>query len=53
MTYPAGKPGPLVTCLWLYKLQNGTFTSAPLSGPSGNSVASGPLKTDCMTAKVG
>ncbi|GAA2409803.1 ABC transporter substrate-binding protein [Actinomadura vinacea] len=53
MTYTEGKNGPAITCLWLYKLENGKFTSAPLSGPSGNSVAGGPLKTDCMSAPAG
>ena len=52
MTYTEGKPGPAVTCLWLYKLQDGKFAGAPLPGPSGNSVTSGPLKSDCMTASA-
>ncbi|MWA00932.1 ABC transporter substrate-binding protein [Actinomadura sp. LD22] len=50
LTYTAGKPGPAINCLWVYKMQNGKFASAPLSGPSGNSAASGPLKSDCMAA---
>ncbi|WP_433472294.1 ABC transporter substrate-binding protein [Spirillospora sp. CA-142024] len=50
LTYAEGKNGPAINCVWLYKLENGKFTSAPLSGPSGNSVTSGTLKTDCVTA---
>ncbi|MEV5829749.1 ABC transporter substrate-binding protein [Spirillospora sp. NPDC052242] len=50
ITYTEGKPGPAINCLWVYKLEDGEFASAPLSGPSGNSVGSGELKSDCMTA---
>ncbi len=50
VTYTEGEPGPAINCLWLYKLENGEFSSAPLSGPSGNSVGSGTLKSDCMAA---
>ena len=48
MTYTKGKGAPQVLCLWLYKYENGKFGSAALSGPSGNSVTSGDLKTDCV-----
>lgn len=48
MTYTKDKGAPQVLCLWLYKYENGTFSSAAQSGPSGNSVASGDLKTDCV-----
>jgi branched-chain amino acid transport system substrate-binding protein len=50
LTYAEGKSGPAINCLWPYKLENGKYTSIALSGQSGNSVTSGPLKTDCMSA---
>ena len=49
MTYTKDKGAPQVLCAWLYKLENGKFSSAAQSGSSGNSVASGDLKTDCVT----
>jgi len=49
MTYTKGKGAPPVLCIWLYKLEKGKFSSAAQSGPSGNSVANGDLKTDCVT----
>jgi branched-chain amino acid transport system substrate-binding protein len=48
MTYTKGAGAPQVLCAWLYKLENGKFSSARQSGPSGNSVASGDLKSDCV-----
>jgi branched-chain amino acid transport system substrate-binding protein len=50
VTYTKGKNGPLVNCIWLYKLEKGEFTTLPHAGPSGNSVTSGPLKSACMRA---
>jgi branched-chain amino acid transport system substrate-binding protein len=48
MTYTKGAGAPKVLCIWLYRLEGGKFSSAALSGPSGNSVATGDLKTDCV-----
>lgn len=48
MTYAQGKPAPQVMCLWIYRLEDGKFSSAALTGPSGNSVSSGTLKSDCV-----
>jgi branched-chain amino acid transport system substrate-binding protein len=48
MNFTAGKPAPAVNCFWYYKYENGKFTSAPDTSPSGNSVSSGDLKTSCF-----
>jgi hypothetical protein len=48
MNFTAGKPAPPVTCFWYYKYENGTFSTAPDSAPSGNSLTSGDLKTSCF-----
>jgi branched-chain amino acid transport system substrate-binding protein len=48
MNFTAGKPAPAVTCFWYYKYENGKFSSAPDSAPSGNSASSGDLKTSCF-----
>ncbi|MFC5747899.1 ABC transporter substrate-binding protein [Actinomadura rugatobispora] len=50
LTYAEGENGPAINCLWMYKMENGEFTSTSLSGTSGNSVTGGTLKTDCMSA---
>lgn len=49
VTYTKGEPAPSLNCVWLYRYEDGKFGSAPLDGPSGNSVASGDLKSDCLT----
>lgn len=48
VTFTEGETPAVLDCIWLYKLEDGEFTSAPLDGPSGNSVTSGDLKTDCL-----
>lgn len=52
VTYTAGQGTP-INCLWLYKHEDGKFDHAALSGPSGNNVADGALKSDCLTAPTG
>ncbi|ONH55524.1 hypothetical protein CcI49_28870 [Frankia sp. CcI49] len=48
VTYTEGEPAPPLDCVWLYRYEDGKFGAAPLDGPSGNSVASGDLKSDCL-----
>lgn len=49
VTYTKDEPAPSLNCVWLYRYEDGKFGSSPLDGPSGNSVASGDLKSDCLT----
>jgi branched-chain amino acid transport system substrate-binding protein len=49
ITFTKGKPSPAVSCMFLYKLDNGTFTTATL-GSSGNS-QSGDLQSSCFPPK--
>jgi len=46
VTFTKGTPPAASFCVWLYKLENGTFTSAAL-GDSGNG-ETGDLKSSCM-----
>ena len=52
MTYTEGQPAPKVDCFWVYKLENGEFTSVEVPGGSGNSITSGPLKSTCFPPKA-
>ncbi|UGQ11204.1 ABC transporter substrate-binding protein [Yinghuangia sp. ASG 101] len=52
VTYIPGQGTP-INCLWLYKHEDGKFTSAALPGPSGNSISEGTLKSDCLTSPTG
>jgi len=47
MTYTKGKPAPQVLCIWMYKHENGTFSTVT-AGNSGNN-ATGDLQTTCVT----
>jgi branched-chain amino acid transport system substrate-binding protein len=47
MTYTKGKPAPQVNCIWMYKEDNGTFSTVT-AGPSGNN-ATGDLQSTCVT----
>jgi branched-chain amino acid transport system substrate-binding protein len=46
LTFTKGKAPATLNCVWLYKMENGTFASAAL-GDSGNG-ATGDLKSTCM-----
>jgi branched-chain amino acid transport system substrate-binding protein len=47
MTYTKGKPAPQVLCIWMYKEENGKFSTETM-GASGNT-ASGDLQSSCVT----
>ncbi|WP_133150594.1 ABC transporter substrate-binding protein [Frankia canadensis] len=49
VTFTKGKIPAGIDCLWLYKYENGKFTTTPLAGTkSGNSVTSGDLQSTCL-----
>jgi len=50
MTYTAGEPAPFIQCFWMFEYKDGEMTLDPGPGPSGNSVSSGDLKSDCYPA---
>jgi branched-chain amino acid transport system substrate-binding protein len=47
MTYTKGKPAPPVNCIWMYKEQQGTFTTVT-AGTAGNGTT-GDLQSSCVT----
>jgi branched-chain amino acid transport system substrate-binding protein len=49
VTFTKGKPSPAINCMFLYKLENGSFTTATL-GNSGNGM-SGDLQSSCFPPK--
>jgi branched-chain amino acid transport system substrate-binding protein len=50
MTYKANEPAPFIQCFWMFEFVDGEMTLDPGPGPSGNSVTSGDLKSDCYPA---
>jgi branched-chain amino acid transport system substrate-binding protein len=52
ITFTKGQPAPLVNCFWLYQLQNGVFTSAGNIGASGNGIATGDLRSSCLSPNI-
>lgn len=52
ITFTKGKPAPLVNCFWLYKLQNGVYSGSASIGPSGNGVATGDLRSSCLSPNI-
>jgi branched-chain amino acid transport system substrate-binding protein len=49
ITFTKGKPSPVVNCMFLYKLENGTFSTATI-GASGNG-ESGDQQSSCFPPK--
>jgi branched-chain amino acid transport system substrate-binding protein len=49
VTFTKGKPSPVINCMFLYKLENGKFTTASF-GNSGNG-QSGDLQSTCFPPK--
>ena len=53
MTYTANEPAPFIQCFWMFKYVDGEMTIDTGTGPSGNSITSGDLKSDCYPAPPG